>query len=276
LSPWVALAAMAALWPRKAGSASNAPESETARQTGRGRDADDPSEIPVRGWGDVLWRTWKEFNEDQVTRVAGGVTFFGLLALFPAIGAFVALYGLFADVAAVERQLATLGGVLPRDILALVSDQMLRIAGQRDSSLSFAFAGSLLLSIWSANAGMKALIGGLNIVYNEREKRGIVKVTLISLAFTLGALLFLAIAFAAVVAAPIALSFLGLAGNLFALLRWPALLLIMMAGLAVLYRYGPSREKPRWQWVSWGSVIAAVVWLGGSAAFSVYLSNFAH
>ncbi|HEX8232071.1 MAG TPA: YihY/virulence factor BrkB family protein [Caulobacteraceae bacterium] len=277
-SPWVAMAAMMALWPRGASpSATAAPEAGPREaQTGRGRDAAKPSDIPPRGWVDVLWRTWKEFNNDQVTRVAGAITFFGLLALFPGMAAFVALYGLFADIEAVREQLNVLAGVLPRDILVFVAEQMLRIAGQKESSLSFAFVGSLLLSLWSANAGMKALIAGLNIVYGEREKRKIVKLTLTSLGFTLGALVFLVLAFAGVVAAPIVLSFLGLGGTPLSLLRWPALLLVMMFGLAFIYRYGPSRERPRWRWVSWGGVFAAVLWVAGSSAFSVYLSNFAH
>jgi membrane protein len=286
LSPLVGAAVAGALWaqrsrtgaatPASGAVAARAASGDLALGHGRGRDARKPSQIPARGWGDILWRTWKEFNDDQVTRVAGAITFFGLLALFPGMAAFVALYGLFADVSTVREQLNVLAGFLPRDVLVFVAEQMLRIAGQKQSSLSFAFAGSLALSIWSANAGMKALIAGLNIVYDEREKRGMVKLTLTSLAFTVGGLIFLVVAFAGVVAAPIVLSVLGLGETALALLRWPALLLLMMFGLAVIYRYGPSRQRPRWRWVSWGGAAAAVLWIGGSLAFSVYLSNFAH
>lgn len=270
-APWISLGVLLALWPGKAQG-----EAVKAMEHGRGRHATKPSEIPKKGWRDVLWRTWKESNDDQITRVAGGVTFFGLLALFPGLGAFVALYGLFADVAEVRKHLAVLAGVLPHDILVFVGDQMVRIAGQKESGLSFAFAGALLLSLWSANAGMKALFQGLNIAYDEREKRGFIKVNLVTLGFTVGAILFMLMALAVVVAVPVVLSFLGLNDSALAILRWPALLAGMVAALAVVYRYGPSREHARWRWVTWGSVAASGLWIVGSLAFSLYLTNFAH
>ncbi|MGZ8363199.1 MAG: YihY/virulence factor BrkB family protein [Caulobacteraceae bacterium] len=270
-APWVSLGVLLALWPGKAYG-----DPMGAFERGRGRHATRPSEITRKGWRDILWRTWKEANDDQITRVAGGVTFFGLLALFPALAAFVALYGLFADVAEVRKHLAVLAGVLPHDILVFVGDQLVRIAGQKESGLSFAFIGAVLLSLWSANAGMKALFQGLNIAYDEREKRGIIRLNLVTLAFTVGAVVFMMIALAVVVAVPIVLSFLGLNGSVMALLRWPALLAGMIAALAVVYRYGPSREHARWRWVTWGGVGASVLWIAGSLAFSLYLTSFAH
>ena len=146
------------------------------------------------------------------------------------------------------------------------------------ASLGFAFLLSLALALWSANAGMKAVIDALNVAYGERERRGFIKLTLISFALTLGVILAGLCAIAAIVVFPVATSFLGvetLAAVLVQWLRWPLLLLALLLGLAVLYRFGPNRTKPRWQWVSVGSVVAAVLWLAGSAALSLYLSRFA-
>ena len=151
-------------------------------EPGRGRDAGSPLEMTPRGWRDVLSRTWSQFNEDQIAAVAGGVTFFGLLAMFPAMAAFVSLYGLFADVAQARQQLRLLAGFLPHDVLVFVGDEMVRIAGGKHVSLGFAFALSFLFSLWSANGAIKALFHGLNIAYEERERRGLVKLNLISLA----------------------------------------------------------------------------------------------
>ena len=248
-----------------------------AHERGRGRAAQRPGEIPPKGWKDIVLRTWREFNQDRIPAVAGGVSFFGLLALFPALGAFVSLYGLFADVGAMRDQLNVLAGVLPRDVLAFVADQMVRLAGAEGPKLGVAFAISLVVSLWSANAGMKALFDGLNIAYEEVEKRGFIKLNLISLGFTLGALLFAVLSFSAVIAAPVVLSLLHLDGELtVAVLRWPALLITMVAGLAVLYRFGPSREHARWRWLTWGSTASAVLWLVVSMLFSWYVGSYAH
>ena len=246
-------------------------------QPGRGRDARSPREIPMRGWKDVLWRTWSEFNKDRAPAVAAGVSFYSLLATFPALAAFVSLYGLFADVKAVREQLALLRGVLPADALNFVGEQMLRLALGDNGGLGLAFAAGLLVSIWSANAGMKALFDGLNIAYEEREKRGILKLNLISLGFTFAALIFVMVILAAVVALPVGLSFIGYGGpDPMLLLRWPLLLAGFILALSVLYRYGPSREAARWRWVTWGSVAVAALWLLASLAFSEYVGRFAH
>jgi len=293
---WLALAAVVLAWrPRpKVGEPSGpplwrrlgdwlkgAPRTEVqrldAREPGHGRSARHPLEIPKAGWRDVIWRTWKEFNNDRITSVAGGVTFFSLLALFPAIAAFVSLYGLFSDVETAREQLDLLAGFLPRDALMFVGEQMLRIAATSNSDLGLAFAVSLALSLWSANAGVKALIAGLNIAYEEEERRGFIRLNLISLAFTFGAVVFLIVAISLVIALPVALSVIGYGGpDPMLWLRWPLMLAAIMLILAVLYRYGPDRRKARWRWVSWGSVAAAVLWVGASMVFSWYVANFAH
>jgi membrane protein len=245
-----------------------------AEEPGRGRSARNPGEIPLRGWRDILWRAWGDFNHDNIPQVAGGVAFFGLLAVFPAMAAFVSLYGLFFDPGDMQHHLALLAGVLPAEALGLVGDQLTRLTQTRSSGLGLAFALSLLVSLWSANAGMKAMIVGLNVAFDEREKRNLVKLNLVSLAFTLAGLAFSLLAVAAIVAAPVVLAYTGYKGVGLAALRWPGLLLVAIAALSALYRYGPSRRRERWKWVTWGSVLAALLWLGASLLFSVYVAHF--
>lgn len=265
----------------KAGEQSYKPRSEALRrgrtEADRGRAAETPSEIPGKGWKDIAWRVYAEIQEDRVLMVAAGVTFYGLLALFPAIGALVSLYGLFADPATIQEHLTLLSGFLPGGALEVIGDQISRIAGQDGGALGFAFFFGLALSLWSANAGMKAIFDALNIVYEEEEKRSFVRLTLESLLFTLGAIAFLLVALGAVIVLPILLNFLGLGGMgdlLLRIARWPLLALVLLFALACLYRYGPSRDKAEWRWVTWGSVIAGAVWLLFSMLYSWYVGNF--
>jgi membrane protein len=152
------------------------------------------------------------------------------------------------------------------------------VLSKGDAKLGVAFVVSLLLAVWSANGGMKAIIDALNVVYNETEKRGFLKLNLVSLAFTFGGLVSLLLAITLVVAAPVVLSTIGLGPLGAALLkygRWPALALMVLLGLAILYRFAPSRKSPEWRWVSVGSVTAAITWLAASALLSYYLEHFA-
>ena len=249
-----------------------------AHEKNRGREAEGPQQIPWRGWKDVFWRVYAEIGQDRVLAVAAGVVFFGLLAVFPALTAMVSSYGLFADVNTIGEHLRVLGGMLPQASFELVQEQITRIASQGGGGLTLGFLFGLALALWSANAGMKAIFDALNVIYDEEEKRGFIKLNLISLLFTLGAIVSMLIAMAAVVVFPLIMTFLGLGDLnplLLSLLRWPILFALIIFGLALLYRYGPSREKPEWRWVSVGSVFAAVAWIIGSLAFSYYLANFA-
>ena len=248
-----------------------------ASEPGRGREAETPTKIPARGWKDILWRTYEEFGQDRLMSVAAGVTYYALLALFPAIGALVSLYGLFADPATIQDHLAALSGVLPGGALDIIREQVVRIASAGEGKLGVSFMIGLVISLWSANAGMKAIFDALNIVYDEEEKRSFVKLNLESLTFTLAAVGFILLALAGIVVLPIALDFIGLGSGiewLLAIARWPVLLAAVIVGLAVLYRYGPSRDKAEWKWVTPGSIVAAVLWLVVSMLFSWYVANF--
>lgn len=245
-------------------------------EPGRGRDAERPAEIPAKGWVDIFWRLVISFFGDRLPSVAGGIAFFIVLSIFPAVAAFVSLYGLLADLSTVREQLDGLRGVLPPDVLTIVGEQMARVASANTGGLSLAFLGSLLVALWSVMGGIKALFQGLNVAYHETERRNLLKVNLLALAFTLGGMAFISIALGAVIVTPVAFSVFGVDGDALGVLRWPVLLLLNVAALSVLYRYGPSRESPKWSWVTWGGAFASLLWVLASLAFSWYLANFAN
>jgi len=244
----------------------------------RGRLADTPSEIPASGWKDVLLRVYANIGDDRVVLLAAGVTFYSILALFPAIAALVSLYGLFADPAAIASHLDSLSDVLPGGAVQVIGDQLHRLTSQRNDTLGLTFLIGLATALWSANAGVKSLMDAFNLVYDENEKRGFIKLNAISLLFTLAVIGFVLLALGAMVVLPLVLQALGLATvteRVIAVARWPALLVAIGFGLTVLYRYGPSRTKPKWRWITWGSAIAAVLWLVVSLLFTWYAANFA-
>lgn len=242
-----------------------------------GHDARSPSDLPAQGWMDVLKRTFSEVSSDHVMLVAAGVTFYVLLALFPALAAMVSIYGLFIDPETIQDHLAALEGFLPGGAMTIISDQLESLTAQGSTGLGLAFVLGLGTSLWSANAGVKSIFEALNIAYEEPEKRGFVKLTLTAFMFTLGGILMVILALGAVVAVPIVLQNVPLGATLETYLnwlRWPVLLVIVAALIALLYRYGPSRQPAKWRWLSWGSGIAAVLWLAFSALFSWYVANF--
>lgn len=247
------------------------------KEPGRGREAARPSDIPGRGWRDILWRVLVSFNANRLAAAAAAVTFFTLLALVPAITAFVSLYGLFNDVSTARAPLDLLTGIVPAGVLDFVGDEVERIASSRSSDLTLAFGGSLLLSLWSANASMKSLFEALNIAYHETEKRNIIIFNLTTLFFTLCGLMFLLTVVGLVVVTPLVLNLVGWNSALawLAPARWPLLLLMQICALAVLYRFAPSRRNARWRWVRWGSVVASLLWVGVGWLFSWYLSSIA-
>ena len=251
---------------------------ETITQPGRGRQAAKPSEIPAKGWKDIAWRVYDGIQNDRVLLVSAGVTFYALLALFPATAAIVSLYGLFADAATINEHLRLVSGFLPDGALEVIGDQVKRIAAKGQGTLGLTFLGTLALSLWGANAGTKATFDALNIIYKEREKRSFIRLTLWSLTFTLAAIALVVVAMTGIVAVPVALKLFGIpiqsAAGLLTLLRWPLLYLVVLFALACLYRFGPSRTRPQWRWVTWGSAIAGGVWIVGSLLLSWYVANF--
>ncbi|MET0170733.1 MAG: YihY/virulence factor BrkB family protein [Aliihoeflea sp.] len=251
---------------------------DTIKATGRGRDADWPSSIPRAGWMDIFWRVWANINNHRVMLIAAGVTFYLLLALFPALAAFVSIYGFVADPVTVADHISFLGGFLPSASLDIIYTQLEALAEQRPEALSFGFITGFLIALWSANNGIKSMFEAMNVANQENEKRSFLKLNLISFCFTLGAM-FLAIAFiftVGVVPAILALLRLNDFGPmLIAALRWPVMLMIIITGISLLYRFGPSREYAKWRWLSWGACFSSLLWIVMSFGFSWYLQNFA-
>ena len=238
-----------------------------------------PFQIPWEGWKQILWRTYARINEDRLLAIAAGVVFFGLLAIFPAITALVSFYGLFANPSTIAANLQSLALMLPEGSFQIVQDQIARVLAKGSTELGATFLFGLALAIWSANAGVKALIDALNVAYGEREKRSFLQLNLLSLAFTIGGIVALLLMVAAVVAFPLVLDHVGLGPEsklIFSLARWPLLFLILWGALGLLYRFGPSREQPRWEWPNVGTLAAAFLWIIGSSLLSWYLSNFAN
>ncbi|WP_419898513.1 YihY/virulence factor BrkB family protein [Roseomonas sp. USHLN139] len=258
-----------------------APEGSPAVAPGQsgteGHRARSPAQIPARGWWSILKRTALEANEDRVMTEAAGITFYALLSVFPALTALVSIYGLFADPATVATHLQQLAGFVPEGGLNILDEQLKRLTSGEPAKLGFGAIAGLGVALWSANQGTKAMFDALNIVYEEKEKRSFIWRTVITLGFTLGALLFIILAMSSIVVLPVVLRFAGLESStewLLRLSRWPLLLACITGLLATLYRFGPSREKARWRWVSWGGVFAAVAWAILSAGFSWYVGSF--
>jgi membrane protein len=238
-----------------------------------------PFQIPWAEWKQILWRTYARIDQDRLLAIAAGVVFFGLLAIFPAITALVSFYGLFANPSTIAGNLQSLALMLPEGSFQIVQDQIARVLAKGGTELGATFLFGLAFAIWSANAGVKALIDALNVAYGEREKRSFLQLNLLSLAFTVAGIAALLLMVAAVVAFPLMLDHLGLGPEsklIFSLARWPLLFLILWGALGLLYRFGRSREHPRWEWRNAGTLAAALLWIAGSSLLSWYLSNFAN
>jgi membrane protein len=236
-----------------------------------------PLQVLSRKGKQVLLGTYDRINRDRILATAAGVVFYGLLAIFPAITALVSSYGLLADPSTIADNLHSLALMLPNGSFGIVEEEIGRVLAKGHSSLGLAFIVGMLLAIWSANAGVKAVLDALNVAYEETEKRSFVRFNLISLAFTVGALAAILIMLGAVIGVPLALKHLGLDTNAQLVVqigRWPVLALVLLMALLVLYRYGPSRTAPRWRWLVVGACLAVILWLAGSALLSWYLSNF--
>ena len=253
--------------------------SNVARESsGRGRAATHPLQIPWPGWKDILWRSYVAMNANRLLAIAGGVAFFVLLAIFPAITALVSAYDLFFNAATITNHLSLMQDVVPDNVLGLVREQGERTASH-GGTLSIGIIAGILVAFWSAMSGVKAVIDALNVIYEQREQRSFIKLNAMALIFTLGGFAGFLVVVAAVVVLPLALSSVGLANataTLMRVLRWPALFVILLVSLSVLYRYAPDRRTPRWQWVSIGSLIATVMWIIVTYLFSWFLANFAN
>ena len=241
----------------------------------RGQGADTPQEIPAKGWKDIAKRTLKEVKADQVPLLAAGVAFYVLLALFPAIIAGVSIYGLVADPQTVRDQINRLAQTLSPETAKLIGTQIQQVTSSAGGALGLATVIGILTALWSASSGMKALITGVNLAYDEPEGRKFVKLRGLSILMTLAAMVLLGVALALIVGFPaVPDSWPTVLQWTAAILRFVLLAVLLMAGLAALYRYAPDRDKPRWSWSSPGSVVATVLWVLASVGFSIYVNAF--
>ncbi|MEZ2128207.1 MULTISPECIES: YihY/virulence factor BrkB family protein [unclassified Sinorhizobium] len=231
--------------------------------------------VSAARWRSILRQTYAGIRADRILSVAAGVTFYGLLALFPTIAAVVSIYGLMADSQFLTELLADVGGALPTAGVEFLRNRIERSG--TEASLSFALLISILTALWSANRGMKALFEGLNVAYGEIESRTTLQLNTTSIIFTIGLLLFLLISILGVAAVPLVFDFdnLDTTGSILLWVgRWPVLFMILLMCLAILYRFGPSRKDPHWRWISPGSLLASSAWLIGSFLFSTFLAHF--
>jgi membrane protein len=240
-----------------------------------GRQADLPQEIPPKGWKDIAKRTLKEVKQDQVPLLGAGVAFYALLSLFPAMIAGISIYGLVADPETVRNQLDKLTEMLSPSTADLIGEQIKQVTSGAGGALGVATVIGILTALWSASSGMKAMITGVNLAYDESEGRKFVKLRGLAVLLTLGAMVLMGVALTLIVGFP------ALADSWPTALRWTVgtarwvlLAALLIGALAVLYRYAPDRDEPKWTWVSWGSGIATLLWILASIGFSIYANSF--
>ncbi|AHG48524.1 ribonuclease (plasmid) [Rhizobium leguminosarum bv. trifolii CB782] len=244
-----------------------------------GRSATVPEAIPLSGLRDVFWRVYHEVLNDRVTLIAAGVTFYLLLALFPAMAALVSLYGLVADPITISEHLRELAGLLPPGAFDLLADQIKELVSKRDSALGITFFVGLGIALWSTHSGTLAIFDAMNVAYEEDEKRGLIRLNLVGLCFTFSAMLLMVVMVALVGVMPVVLSYLWLdqfKEHMALLLRWPLLLLVVAVAVTSVYRFGPSREPAKLRWMTWGAALTTLAWAAMSLAFSFYLDHFAN
>jgi membrane protein len=241
-----------------------------------GGKAERPTEIPARGWIQVVKRGWKEAKADQVPLLAAGVAFYAFLAIFPALIAVVSIYGLFADPSTIANQLNSLTATLPEEAARVITDQVTALSTRRQT-LGISLVLSLLIALWSASAGTSNLLTAINFAYNAEEKRGFVKRRLLALGLTVAAIIFMVIILGLVAVLPPLLRAVFETGALRWVLQivgWLIVVVLVPAALALLYRLAPDRDAPRMKWASVGAVVATLIWLAASIGFSIYTSTF--
>ena len=247
------------------------------REPGRGRHARTPSEIPRAGWRDILLRVWQKIGDDNISLVSAGVALNTLLAVFPAMAVLASIYGMFASPAEVAKEIQPFFGILPHDAAGIIQTQLQALARPRDQTLGIAAIVSLVVSIYYSSQGVSALMSATNIAYSEGERRGFIMRLVVALGFAVGAVVGFVVMLLLTVAVPLGLQHLPVpmfVSVAVLALRWILLWLFAILGLALVYRYAPSRDNPQWRWVTWGSVIGATLWLASSLLFSLYVRDF--
>jgi membrane protein len=245
-------------------------------QVDRGRHATSPTQVPKKGWKDILWRTKAQLDEDNLSIVAAGIAFYAFVAVVPSLAVAIAIYALVSDASDLTRHLGMLSQVVPAEVMPMLEEQITRIATEKTSAGVSAILG-VLIALYSSSNATKAIITGLNIAYDETEKRGFVKLTAMAIGLTLSMIVGVILILGLIAVLPAVMRSVGLGSGAelaISILRWPLLVAVFLTGLAVVYRYAPCRDEPQWKWVSPGTLLATSLWIAGSALFSLYVSAF--
>ena len=238
---------------------------------------DSPKDFDASGWKKILMRVKERIEEDNITIVSAGVAFYAFLAIFPALMAIISIYGLVVSPQQVEQQISNLSGMMPEDAFSIIKERIENLVSTSGSTLSWSLALGILISLWSANTGIKSLFTGLDIAYDTKNNRGFIKQNAISLAFTFGAIITLILSLGLIVVFPAIVETFGLPGNIESIvswLRWPLLAIIVIGVISLFYRFAPDRKTPEFKWVVVGAALATLLWLLASLGFSYYVSNF--
>ena len=247
------------------------------RTNGRGHSAVTPREIPKAGWWNILNRVYASLTNKNISILAAGVAFYAMLSIFPALAAVIAIYGLLADPATVQHEINAVHGIVPGEAQKLIETYLKSLVSTSSSKLGVGLVVSVAIALWSARSGIVTLIEALNMAYEEREKRGVVRFQALAIAMTIAAIVFAFIALTLIAVLPPAMRFLPIGENLKVIgfiIPWLVLVVLVSIGLAAAYRYLPSRENAKWRWVSWGGVAATIIWILASVGFSLYVAKF--
>ncbi len=243
----------------------------------RGRSADTPWQIPVRGWAEILQRVRKGTAQRNLSLVAGGVTYYLLVAVFPGLAALVSIYGLVANPADVAKSIQSLSGMLPPSTVELIGDTLTQLASASSKSLGLGAVIGVAIALWSAVRGMAGMMTALNIAYDQPERRSFIRFNATAFVLTIVVVTGGLISFALVAGLPVALNQGIVSGSgrwIILAVEWSFLIVFVMGVTALIYRYGPDQSEPKWKWTSLGVIVATILWVFGSVLFSVYIYNF--
>ncbi len=236
-----------------------------------------PTDIPFKGWKVIGLQVKDEIGENNVSIISAGVAFYAFLAVFPAIGALVSIYGLAMDPQSLQGQLERIAQVMPQQAFEIIQAQLEQLVNTSGSALSWSLVIGILLSLWSANKGTKSLFTGLDIAYDTKKTRGFIKQNALTLLYTFLAVLMIIVSIAVIVIFPAIVGYLGLPSNIETLIgygRWIILAALVIYFIAAVYKYAPAKKTPQYKWVLPGALLATVLWLIASWGFSFYVKNF--
>jgi membrane protein len=243
----------------------------------RGDDAGAPWQIPGRGWADILHRAWMNAEKRDLSLVAGGVTYYLLVALFPTLVALISLYGLLTNNTDVTKNLQSLSDMLPSATVRVIGDELRQLVSASSKNFGLGVILSIAIGLWSGVRGMRAIMMALDIAYGQPEGRSFIRFNVTALLLTVVAIAGGLIALALVTVLPLALSegdFHGPWSWIGLVIEWPILVICSMGMMALLYRYAPDQSEPEWKWASPGVIVATILWITGSVLFATYLYHF--